>query len=101
MNPAPTSCIRLATGSADVEVFGWFVTRNTAAYLIAITLVNLTTLGLLFASVRITDEDGKRLQAHVDPTDPATFVTLMENAGYTIHSAIRRRDPENTLHSVA
>lgn len=71
-------------------MFGWWATRKTAAYLVPITLVNLTTLGLMFWAILITDKEGRRLHAQprLDPTDPATFVRFMEKNGHTLQSAM-------------
>lgn len=86
VTPAPSSCLRVVDGSADVEVFGWIANHNTAAYLIPITFINLTTLVVLIVAMRIEDDDGRRLLPRLDPTDPETLIFAIDTSGTVLRS---------------
>jgi len=72
--PAPPSCMRVINGSANYEVYGWFASRHVAAYLVPATLINLTTLVILFIAACIADEDGTKRLPSFDPTNPVKLV---------------------------
>lgn len=74
--PAPPSCIRTVYGSANYEVFGWSATRQIAAFLIPVTLVNLCTLAILVVAMSITSDAGQKRLINFDPTDPTTLILL-------------------------
>jgi hypothetical protein len=79
-NPAPTSCFRSVSGTAEYQVFGWIAHAKTAAYLIPMTLVNLTSLILLGIGMSIRNRGEGRLP-HFDPTDPESLVYSSDPRG--------------------
>ena len=79
-NPAPTSCFRTVGGTAEYQVFGWTADTKNAAYLIPVTLINLTSLVMLGIGMSIRDRGGGRLP-HFDPTDPESLVYSSDQHG--------------------
>src|SRR5579859_6673824 len=50
--PAPPQpCMRFVNGTADYQLFGWFVTKRNVGYLIPITIINLTSLALFITAL--------------------------------------------------
>ena len=79
-NPAPASCFRTVVGTAEYQVFGWTAHAKTAAYLIPVTLVNLSSLILLGIGMSIRDRGEGRLP-RFDPTDPESLVYSSDQRG--------------------
>lgn len=72
--------MRTVGGTADYGVFGWVADGKTAAYLIPMTLANLTTLIILAIAMSIRNRGEGRLP-HFDPTDPESLVYSSDQSG--------------------
>lgn len=73
----PESCQRQVNGSADLEKFGWSSSSHNAAYLLPVTLINLTTLVILVVAMRT----GTKLLPRFDPTDPESLILSHDASG--------------------
>lgn len=72
--------MRTVGGTADYGVFGWVADGKTAAYLIPMTVANLTTLIILAIAMSIRNRGEGRLP-HFDPTDPESLVYSSDQSG--------------------
>lgn len=91
----PDTCRRGVNGTADLERFGWSENQNIA-YLLPITLVNLTTLVVLVIAMRT----GTNLLPRFDPTDPESLLLSHDASGLqltTVKSQPTNRIPWRTL----
>ena len=75
--PVPSSCTRAVTGTVSYQLFGWSVQPAHIGFLMATTLVNLTSFLILIAAMVASR---KGVQKY-DPTDP---VTLMYDANVIV-----------------
>jgi hypothetical protein len=82
----PDSCSRLVLGFADNDIFGWNCTSQTAAFLLPITLVNLTTLAILVIAMSTADKG--KLLPYFDPTDPESLLLSHDPSGKILLSAM-------------
>jgi len=85
----PQSCRHPVKGSLDIDKFGWTSTRNNGAYLVPITLINLTTLVILVAAMRVGDK-GKKLLPRFDPTDAEDLILSHDQTGGDLQTATAR-----------
>jgi hypothetical protein len=74
--------MRLVNGSASFEVFGWHATHKTAAFLVPMTFINLTTLAILVIAMRT----GKRERSRFDPTDPVSVILSYDETAEHLQS---------------
>jgi hypothetical protein len=57
--------MRTFSGMAYFDEFGWYVTGKTAAFLVPMTLINATSLSMLFVALfRKTDNRGVYFMDH-------------------------------------
>ena len=66
----PASCIRTVDGTMDAEVIGWVAKPVHIAFLMPMTILNLTCLIIALISMA----RGKRGFHELDPTDPRSLV---------------------------
>ena len=69
--------MRAISGTAEYQVFGWFAKPKIAAFLIPVTLANLTTLVILAKAMSV----GNGLLLRFDPTDPESLVYFSDQTG--------------------
>jgi len=94
VSTAPSSCLRTVTGTGSYVVFGWEAKAKTAAYLLLMTLVNLTSIALFVIAMSIRDQ-GKRLLPRFDPTDPESVILSSDPSGTLLHTSTT--DPKNRM----
>ena len=70
----------MVLGTAEYQVFGWTADAKTAAYLIPMTLVNLTSFTILVTAMCIRDRGEGRLP-RFDPTDPELLLYSSDQRG--------------------
>jgi hypothetical protein len=87
----PQLCLRNITGSADLQKFGWSSSGHNAAYLIPITLVNLTTVIILIVAMRT----GTSILPRFDPTDPESLILSHDESGIQLSTV--RTQPANLI----
>lgn len=92
----PATCMRPVSGSATFQVFGWFVTRKTAAFLVPMTLVNLTSLVMILIVVMRVAAERDRYLTRFDPTDPTSLILLHDESGRLLQSAFTDQGPWDT-----
>jgi hypothetical protein len=92
---APSGCLRDVTGWVEYPVIGWQFRRTTAAYLIPLTIVNLTSL-LFFLITLFT----LKMLPSFDPTNPVSL--MVASSGRDLHNVMQPvidpADPEAWKH---
>ena len=72
----PPACARSANGTVEYYVTGWSVTGKSAAYLLTMTVVNLTSLALML--LVLYRSLGPDLPLF-DPTSPISLIVATSN----------------------
>ena len=84
----------MVLGTAEYQVFGWTADAKTAAYLIPMTLVNLTSFTILVTAMCIRDRGEGRLP-RFDPTDPELLLYSSDQHGDLLSKITKnKKDPE-------
>jgi hypothetical protein len=85
--------MRTVPFSVNFKVFGWHATRQTAIFLVPMTIINLTSLVVLVVGTCT----GTRNRTLLDPTDPVSVILSYDETGEHLRSAMRGSDNPTLL----